>query len=210
MRRLWKPTLAGLSLSLCVLTVTAQTPPAETPPPAQTAPAAPAGADQLEIATNLSQRWLALVDEGRYSESWAAAGKLFKANVQEDKWVQALTSGRQPLGKVVSRELAGREPRTEIQGAPAGSYILVAFATNFEQKSDMVETLTLIQEEDGQFQVAGYNASPKPVEGQAPPPTPTPAPTPTPTPPPAATPPPAETPPSTSPEPAPTPPPPAG
>jgi hypothetical protein len=219
MPRLWKPTLAGLSLWLCVLTVTAQTPPtgtqtppaetppAQTPPPAQTAPA-PAGEDQLEAATNLSQRWLALVDEGRYAESWSAAGKLFKANMQQDKWVQALTSGRQPLGKVVSRELAGREARTEIQGAPAGSYILVAFATNFEQKSDMIETITLIQEEDGQWQVVGYNATPKPVEGQTPPAGETPQPAPAPTPPPTATPPPTPTPPAT-PEPAPTPPPPA-
>jgi hypothetical protein len=223
MPRLWKPTLAGLSLWLCVLAVTAQTPPtgtqtppagtppAQTPPPAQTAPApAPAGEDQLEAATNLSQRWLALVDEGRYAESWSAAGKLFKANMQQDKWVQALTSGRQPLGKVVSRELAGREARTEIQGAPPGSYILVAFATNFEQKSDMIETITLIQEEDGQWQVVGYNATPKPTEGQAPPQNPPAAATPPPTPTPPATPeptppPPTPTPPAT---PEPTPPPP--
>jgi serine/threonine-protein kinase len=201
--------LAGLALWLFVVAATAQTPPtgtqtppAETPPPAQTPPQpapAPAGDDQLEAATNLSQRWLALVDEGKYAESWSAAGKLFKANVQQDKWVQALTSGRQPLGKVVSRELAGREARTEIQGAPPGNYILVAFATNFEQKTDMIETITLIQEEDGQWQVAGYNATPKPAEGQTPPPSPPAGATPQPTPTPPAT-----------PEPAPTPPPPGG
>lgn len=201
MRRSWKATLAGLVLGLSVLAAIAQTPPAErqppattpppemTPPPAETAPA-PVGEDQLEAATILAKRWLALVDEGKYADSWSAAGKLFKANVQQDKWVQALTSGRQPLGKVVSRELAGREAKTEIPGAPAGQYIVVAFATNFEQKTDIVETLTLIQEEDGQYQIAGYTATPKPTAEptppQNPPATPTPEPTPTPTPPPVA------------------------
>jgi len=139
------------------------------------------GDDQLGGATTLAQQWLALVDEGKYADSWSAAGKLFQANMPQEKWGQVLTGARKPLGNVLSRELAGREIKTDIPGAPAGQYALVGFKTNFEHKTDMIETVTLILEEDGQWKVVGYSANPKPAEGQTPPGA---QPTPTPTPPP--------------------------
>jgi uncharacterized protein DUF4019 len=190
MSRISRSALVGMAVWLAVTTIaSAQNPPAggaQTPPaPEATATPAPADPNQLAIATTLAQQWLALVDEGKYADSWSAAGKLFQANMPQEKWTQVLAGARQPFGKVVSRELAGREIKTDIPGAPAGQYALVGFNTNFEHKPDIVETVTMILEQDGQWKVVGYSANPKPAEGQAPAPAQgqaTPAPTPTPPP----------------------------
>jgi hypothetical protein len=104
----------------------------------------------------------------------------------QDKWVQVLTAAQQKLGKVVKRELTGREAKTDIPGAPPGQYILVGYATDFEHQPGLLETVTFFNE-DGQWKVVGYSASPKPAaegtQGGNPPATETPQPTPTPPPP---------------------------
>ncbi len=122
---------------------------------------APAADAQLSAAATVGQQWLGVVDQGQYGESWSAAGKLFQANMQQQRWVQTLTGARQPLGTVVSREVAGSEIRTSLPGAPAGQYAIVSYVTNFSNKPDIVENVTMMLEEDGQWRVVGYNASPR-------------------------------------------------
>ncbi|HEX3125724.1 MAG TPA: DUF4019 domain-containing protein, partial [Thermoanaerobaculia bacterium] len=105
----------------------------------------------------------------------------------QEKWVQTLTAAQQQLGKAANRQMTGRESRENIQGAPPGQYILVGYATDFERKPGLLETVTFIREDDT-WKVIGYSASPKPAaqgaQGQqAPPATDTPQPTPTPPPP---------------------------
>lgn len=135
---------------------------------------------QLRAAIGVAQQWLGFVDMGQYAESWAATGQLFQANMQQQQWVQTLTGARTPLGTVVSREVAGSEIRSSLPGAPAGQYALVSFATNFQNKPDVIETVTMV-DESGQWKVVGYSANPRAAlqqqQGQ---PQPTPAPTPTP------------------------------
>jgi hypothetical protein len=144
--------------------------------------------DQLRAAIGVAQQWIAFVDQGQYAESWSATGQLFQANMQQPKWVQTLTGARTPLGTVVSREVAGSEIRTSLPGAPAGQYALVSFATNFQNKPDVIETVTMM-DESGQWKVVGYTAQPRSAleqqqqQGQPGQAQPTPAPTPTPTPP---------------------------
>lgn len=146
---------------------------------------------QLRAAIGVAQQWLALVDQGQYAESWSATGNLFQTNMQQPQWVQTLTGARTPLGTVVSREVAGSEIRSSLPGAPAGQYALVSFATNFQNKPDIIETITMM-DEGGQWKVVGYSANPRAAleqqqqEGQGQPgqdqaqPTPTPEPMPTP------------------------------
>lgn len=161
-------------------TQTPTEPPAATPTETQTAPTTPTvqdpmapapqapapGGSGLAAADAVAQQWIALVDAGQYAESWQAAGKLFQANMQQQNWVQALTSARTPLGKAVSREMTGHEAKTDIPGAPAGQYALVGFATNFEAQADIIETVTLYLE-DGQWKVVGYTAAPRKTEEEA-------------------------------------------
>lgn len=152
-----------------------------------TAPAPGANDAQLRAAIGVAQQWLGFVDKGQYAESWSATGSLFQSNMQQDRWVQTLTGARTPLGTVVSREVAGSEIRASLPGAPAGQYAVVSFATNFQNKPDIIETVTMM-DEGGQWKVVGYSANPRAAleqqqqqqQGGAAAPTPTPAPSPTP------------------------------
>lgn len=150
----------------------------------ETMGAAPGSNDaQLRAAIGVAQQWVAFVDQGQYAESWSATGSLFQSNMPQDKWVQTLTGARAPLGTVVSREVAGSEIRASLPGAPAGQYALVSFATNFQNKPDIIETVTMM-DESGQWKVVGYSANPRAAleqqQKQQAQPTPTPAPTPPP------------------------------
>ncbi|HWM89323.1 MAG TPA: DUF4019 domain-containing protein [Thermoanaerobaculia bacterium] len=178
MKEIRRNALIGMAAGLCILAACTQNPsevtvrdtpattePAATPAPeameTPAAPQAPAVDPQLTAATTVGQQWLGIVDQGQYAESWSATGKLFQANMQQQQWVQTLTGARQPLGTVVSRELAGHELRTDLPGAPAGQYAIVSFATNFQNKPDIIETVTMMMEEDGQWHVVGYSANPR-------------------------------------------------
>jgi hypothetical protein len=159
--------------------------------PAQPSPGTPGTAQEpvdeqeLILATQTAEQWLALVDQGKYAESWALTSKYFQTNMPQDRWVQVLTSAHKTLGNVGKRTLAGREAKENIPGAPPGQYILVGYSTDFELKPGLVETVTLINEE-GLWKVVGYSANPKPpvegTQGQTPPNTETPQPAPTPPP----------------------------
>jgi hypothetical protein len=56
-------------------------------------------------AIEAAKSWLQLIDEGKYSESWAQAAEYFRNNVSEQQWTRALSGVRTPLGKVLSREV---------------------------------------------------------------------------------------------------------
>jgi len=109
-----------------------------------------------KAAVQAAQQWLALVDEGRYAESWAAAAELARNAVQADAWAKALQAARAPLGKVVKRELKSKTYRTTLPGAPDGEYVVIEYATSFANKKEAIETITPMREKDGAWRVSGY------------------------------------------------------
>ncbi len=117
----------------------------------------PAVAVEKEIeALIAAQKWLEMVDSEDYDECWASAAVLFKNAIQPQQWEQAMRSGRQPLGKLISRKLIVKNPRTSIPGAPDGHYIVFQFDTSFQHKKKAVETITPMLCKDGIWRVSGY------------------------------------------------------
>ncbi len=117
----------------------------------------PAGIAEAEKASEAAARaWLALVDAGKYGESWDAAAALFKAAVTRDQWIQALDKVRQPLGAVSSRKLLRTGYLTEVPNAPKGEYVLVVYSTDFREKPGATETITPTKDPDGIWRVSGY------------------------------------------------------
>jgi hypothetical protein len=107
-------------------------------------------------ATKEALAWLAMVDQGKNGESWDGAAKFFKGAVTREKWIDAVTAARGPFGKVVSRKVKSAKFMTTLPGAPEGKYVVIQFATAFEQKKKAVETITPMQEPDGSWKVSGY------------------------------------------------------
>lgn len=139
---------------------------------------------QAQPAVNVAQEWIGVIDQGGYSASWSATGQPVRGAVTQEQWVSSLTSVRQPLGAVSSRQLTAAQYTTTLQGAPEGQYVVIQYDTDFASAPDMVETITAMLEPDGQWRVVGYliksaaemqqqqQGQQPPAEGQQPPPPP--------------------------------------
>jgi hypothetical protein len=100
--------------------------------------------------------WLALVDAGKYEESWREAASLFRGAVSQEDWTKMMLGTRKPLGKTLSRKVKSRTYKENLPGAPDGKYVVLEFDTSFENKKTAIETVTPMQEPDGTFRVSGY------------------------------------------------------
>jgi hypothetical protein len=113
-----------------------------------------AKAEKLAVAS--AEAWLALVDEGKYAESWKQAAAYLKKAVDQERLVQSLSAARKPLGAVKSRKLKSKQYCTALPGAPDGEYVVIQYSTSFENKKKAVETITPMREKDGKWRVSGY------------------------------------------------------
>jgi hypothetical protein len=127
--------------------------PAASPAAAVPAPAQTAGME--DAAQKVAEAWLALVDEGKFAESWDEASAYARRVVPKELWMQAEQGGRQPLGRVIARKLKSRTYREQLPGAPDGKYVVILYDTTFENKKDALETITPTLDGD-RWRVSGY------------------------------------------------------
>lgn len=109
-----------------------------------------------ESAVASSQKWLSLVDKGKFSESWEKAASYFKKAIPEEKWLEAMNTFRQDLGKVITRKLKFKEYTTSLPGAPDGEYVVIQYETSFENKKSATETIIPMLDKDDTWRVSGY------------------------------------------------------
>lgn len=109
-----------------------------------------------QLAQGSSHSWLALVDSGRYADSWQESSHLFKAHVTREQWQSALHASRGPLGKMLSRKLKSATYTKTLPGAPDGEYVVIQYESSFEHKQSAVETVTPMLDKDGKWRVSGY------------------------------------------------------
>jgi len=123
-------------------------------------PLAAAAADEHKEAKKkalaASDSWLALVDQEKYPESWAAAAEYFRNAVTKQQWQRSLRAARKPLGPVKSRELKSTLYRTSLPGAPDGEYVIIQYNTSFANKKSAIETVTPMLDKDKKWRVSGY------------------------------------------------------
>lgn len=109
-----------------------------------------------QLAEQSANAWLALVDSGKYAESWDGAAQFFKAAVTREQWQGMLRSTRAPLGRLVSRTVKSATFTKTLPGAPDGQYVVIQYDTSFEHRQSAVETVTPMLDKDGQWRVSGY------------------------------------------------------
>jgi hypothetical protein len=106
-------------------------------------------------ASAAGQKWLALLDDQKYEESWQQAASMFRDQVKQEQWIVSLKRFRDPLGPPVSRTASRVDFTKTLRAAPDGDYAIIHFTTTFKNKSDVTERLTLVKE-DGKWQAAAY------------------------------------------------------
>src|SRR5208282_3778908 len=108
------------------------------------------------LAQQSADAWLALVDSGKYAESWQEAAQLFKAAVTKEEWRSKLQASRDPFGKLLSRKLKSATYSKTLPGAPDGEYVVIQYDSSFEHKQSAVETITPMLDKDGKWRISGY------------------------------------------------------
>jgi hypothetical protein len=113
-------------------------------------------AKEIALAMNVAEKWLALVDAGKYQESWAECATIFKQYMTATKWEEAVKKTYASFGKQISRKEKSSVYKTKLPGIPApeGRYVVIKFKTDYNNKF-AVETVTLTVDTDGQWRVCG-------------------------------------------------------
>jgi hypothetical protein len=109
-----------------------------------------------EIAVREAESWLAMMDAGKYAQSWKAAAAVMRGAVTVEKWESTMKNVRDPLGKLESRKLQSATYTTLLPGVPDGDYVVVLYETSFEHKAVAQETVIMSREKDKVWRVAGY------------------------------------------------------
>ena len=115
-----------------------------------------ADSTKIGIALEASGSWLAMVDEGKYSESWQNTSSYFKNIVEEIQWAKTIKAVRMPLGDVISRKAISQQYTKTLPGAPDGEYVVIQYKTSFQNKASAIETVTPALDRDGIWRVSGY------------------------------------------------------
>ena len=111
---------------------------------------------KIKAAIDTAKSWLQLIDEEKYGESWSQTAEIFRNIVPQQQWISSLTSLRKPMGKMLSRKVLTGTYTTQVPGAADGQYVIIQFETSFENKQNLIETVTPMRESDGQWRVSGY------------------------------------------------------
>jgi hypothetical protein len=106
-------------------------------------------------ATNTALGWLAMVDAGRYGQSWEAAAQYFRDNVTQSQWEVMLAQTRGKVGNMMARKVTSVHYARDLPSAPPGEYVVIQYSTRFENGL-FTETVTPMKEKDGSWKVSGY------------------------------------------------------
>lgn len=123
-------------------------------PPQGASPTSPATAPSQPsdpAVQGAARKWLTLVDQYRWADSWGAAATLFRGQLSAAQWEAMVKPIRMPLGAPTSRTFLSATHTT----SPQGSYEVVQFRTDFARQPGTVETVTMARDGDA-WRTVGY------------------------------------------------------
>lgn len=121
-------------------------------------------AGAIAAATEESDRWLELLDHGKFADSWTAAAVVLQEAMSQKEWVDGMASRQPKLGRLIMRERKAASYSRTLRGAPSGDYVTVTYLTKFEKAPLVEETLAVAKDAIGQWRVAGYDIVPAEVK----------------------------------------------
>lgn len=112
-----------------------------------------------------AQDWLALVDQGRYGESYDQASQAFKVAVGREEWAAKARAARATAGKLVSRRLSRATETRNPPNVARGDYVFVVYNTSFAKLRSAIETVVTVRDRDGKWRVVNYMIRPAARQG---------------------------------------------
>lgn len=123
--------------------------------PVVSAVAAATAEPDAAAAAGAAEDFLALVDESRWAESYAATGAQFRQLNTLERWTAVSEKVRPPLGKMLTRDIVGNE----FVPAPPEGYQVIKFRSTYANGTQQTESVSLAWEE-GAWKVAGITFEP--------------------------------------------------
>ena len=114
----------------------------------------PHAAEEL-TAERQALGFLGYLDEGRFADSYAYTGMLLRARAEREAFAAQIQKARAGTGALQARELIDATYNTSVEGAPEGQYVILHYHSNFANRQDTVETITLALAK-GYWRVDGY------------------------------------------------------
>jgi hypothetical protein len=113
--------------------------------------------DEIDLtpAIAAAERWLHLLDEGRYGASWDEAAPMFQEAMSRHRWETTLPGVRDPLGVPITRKMRQARFTNTLPNSPAGEYVVIQFDTRFETRPLSTEIVTPMKV-GGHWLVSGY------------------------------------------------------
>jgi uncharacterized membrane protein len=115
-------------------------------------------ADADAAARAAADKWLALLDRGKYRDAWKQASRHHRPQVTADEWEAQIRAMREASGALRERTFTSSRISRTLPGAPDGDYTTLEYATAFEKKSKAVEHVVLSREGNN-WKAAGYSIS---------------------------------------------------
>jgi hypothetical protein len=110
----------------------------------------------LKMAAEAADRWLKLMDQGKYGESWDISSNIFRYKLKKDEWIKAATKLRAPVGRMISRQLMNEIPKKNPTGLPEGLYMVLAYRSSFSNRPRAIELVTMVLSTNDQWKVLYY------------------------------------------------------
>ncbi|MDR1368038.1 MAG: adenosylcobinamide amidohydrolase [Candidatus Accumulibacter sp.] len=105
-----------------------------------------------------AEKWLLTLDSGDFSAAWDGASELVKQTKPPEVFRVSLEKTRASLGKAIERKTSRHLYTKAFSSLPRGEYMLLEFVGRFEKHAgELVESLTLRRDEDGQWRVIDYS-----------------------------------------------------
>ena len=100
--------------------------------------------------------WLKLLSDAKFAESWIASAPYFQSKVKKEQWIKQIAFIYSKIGKPTSRKLISSNYTKTLPNAPKGEYFILRFATSFEHKPKVIETIVPMLAPDGKWKISGY------------------------------------------------------
>ena len=111
--------------------------------------------EKVEQALPAAVEFLALIDSGKYAESWQSSASLMRAKVTQQDWTDKLDQARSLSGGLVQRVQKSASYATVAKDSPEGEYIMLIYESDFQAAEDVSEYVTVMLEGE-EWKVAGY------------------------------------------------------
>lgn len=110
---------------------------------------------QYQQITESALTWLAMIDEGKYAQSWEESDAFVKGQVTAAQWASSIKSARAIFGEIKAREVSTIQPTNELPGLADGEYVTLILSSHFTNKKHVVETVSM-SKNSGEWRLIGY------------------------------------------------------